>query len=158
MSRSVLLLIGLSMSVLGGCSEGTSPATTPSAIQPEVSPPDPGPTQALLGTVWQWVGTVTPVERIEVADPARYTLLLQADGKAVIQLDCNRGGASYEITGHRISFGPIVSTRMACAEDSQDGVFMKQLVETTSYFTQEQELFLEMPYDSGTMRFSPAPH
>ncbi len=158
MPRSALLLISLSMFVLASCTETNSPESTPSAMQPDVSPPDPGPTSALLGTVWQWAGTVTPVERIDATDPTRYTLLLQADGKAVIQLDCNRGGASYEITGHRISFGPIVSTRMACAEDSQDGVFMKQLEETTSYFTQEQELFLEMPYDSGTMRFSPAPH
>ena len=156
MSRSVLLLMCLSVSALCGCTESTSPETTPPAIQPEASPPDPGPAQALLGTVWQWVGTVTPVERVEVGNPARYTLLLQADGKAVIQLDCNRGGAGYEISGHRISFGPIVSTRMACPEDSQDGTFTNHLEKTTSYFIQGHELFLEMPYDSGTMRFTPA--
>ncbi len=158
MSRAILLLVYVSMTSLGACTENAGPEPTPSAIQADVTPPDPDATQALLGTVWQWVGTVTPVERIDVADPSRYTLLLQADGKAVIQLDCNRGGGGYEITGHRISFGPIMSTRMACPEDSLVGIFTKQLEETTSYFTQGRELFLEMPYDSGTMRFTPASH
>jgi len=110
----------------------------------------------LIGTRWQWVRTVTPVELIEVSAPERYTLLLQADGRAEVQFDCNSGGGSYEIIGHRLSFGPLAATRMACPPDSQDAVFSKQLGEVTTYFVNDGILYLEMPMDSGTMRFEPA--
>ena len=84
----------------------------------------PNETTAVVGTLWQWRGTVTPAERIDVSEPARYTLRFTADGNAEIQFDCNRGRGSYELEGNRLSFGPLMSTRMACAPDSQDALFM----------------------------------
>jgi heat shock protein HslJ len=113
--------------------------------------------QMVLGTTWQWAETVTPAERIEVPQPERYTILLSADGKAQIRFDCNRGGGSYDISAGRLSFGPLISTRMACPQDSLDGPFMRNLQRVVSFFVQEGLLFLELPYDSGTMRFRPAP-
>ena len=42
---------------------------------------------------------------------------------------------------------------LACPPDSQDGQFMSQLQQVTAFFVDDGSLFLEMPYDSGTMRF-----
>lgn len=115
---------------------------------------DPG--QAMSRT-WQWVSTVTPVERITVAAPERYTMLLQPDGRSQVRFDCNRGGGKYKIAEGQLSFGPLVSTRMACPPDTQDGTFMRDLQRVTSFFIEDGVLFLELPYDSGTMQFRREP-
>ena len=41
---------------------------------------------AVLNKTWQWQSTVTPVEKITVPQPERYTILLKTGGKAQIDL------------------------------------------------------------------------
>lgn len=113
--------------------------------------------QMVVGRTWQWEATVTPVEKISVPAPQRYTLLLAADGRAQIRFDCNRGAGDYVIAAGKLSFGPLISTRMACPPDSLDGPFMRDLQRVTSFFVENGALYLELPYDSGTMRFRTAP-
>jgi len=113
--------------------------------------------QSLLSKTWQWVSTITPVEIITVTDPERYTIMLTEDGKLQARFDCNRGGGEYEISEGKLSFGPLMSTRMACPEDSLDGPFMRDLQRVASFFLQGGLLYLELPYDSGTMKFRPEP-
>ena len=112
--------------------------------------------QLVLDKTWQWVATVTPVETIEVPDPERYTLFLPDGDGAKIRFDCNRGGGQYELSTGKISFGPLISTRMACPEDSLDIPFMRDLDRVVSFFVESGSLYLEMPYDSGKMKFRPA--
>ena len=102
----------------------------------------------------QWVSSITPVARTEVSEPARYTLRFGDDSNAEIRFDCNVGGGRYEIDGNRLSFGPLMSTRMACPPDSMDALFMEQLSHVSSYFVRDGSLYLELAQDSGTMRFS----
>ena len=109
--------------------------------------------QWVVGKTWQWESTVTPAKKTSVAAPERYTVLLADDGKARVRFDCNRGGGSYTISAGKLSFGPLMSTRMACPPDSLDGPFMRDLQRVAAFFVQEESLFLEMPDDSGTMRF-----
>ena len=113
--------------------------------------------QMAVGKTWQWVATVTPVERITVVEPARYTILLRTDGKAQIRFDCNRGGGDYTIADGRFAFGPLMSTRMACPPDSQDAPFMRDLGRVSSFFLKDGHLFLAFPADSGSMRFRQGP-
>ena len=84
-------------------------------------------------------------------------MLLMADGKAQVRFDCNRGGGSYHISEGQLSFGPMMSTRMACPPDSLDVPFMRDLQRVASFFVQEGALYLELPNDSGTMQFRQAP-
>ena len=108
--------------------------------------------QDVLGKTWQWISTLTPVEKITVPAPERYTIKL-AEGRAQIQFDCNRGGGGYTISEGRLSFGPLISTRMACPEDSLDATFMRDLQRVSSFFMEKEALYLELHADSGTMRF-----
>ena len=137
-----VLLAGLAVA---GC------AAASSSIQP-VRSTDP---QKILGTTWQWESTITPVEKITVPAPERYTIFLQADGKAQMRFDCNRGGGGFNISPGKLSFGPLMSTRMACAPDSLDSAFMRDLQRVASFFVDNGTLYLELPYDSGTMKFRP---
>ena len=113
--------------------------------------------QSVLNKTWQWVSTITSVKKITALEPERYTILLKADGRAQIRFDCNRGGGEVQISPGKLSFGPLMSTRMACPSDTLDGPFMRDLQRVASFFVQDGLLYLELPYDSGTMKFRPAP-
>ncbi|HRQ37677.1 MAG TPA: META domain-containing protein [Chloroflexota bacterium] len=110
----------------------------------------------LTGTPWQWVSTTdAAVGEVFVNDPTRYLIRFNTDGTAYIQADCNNVIASYTTDGSSISIMPGPSTMMACPEDSQADQFMAQLSNAVIYFIQNGNLFLDMPFDSGTMRFVP---
>ena len=123
----------------------TTTATAPMAF---ILPPE------MLGVTWQWVSFTMPIEEMTAAAPERYTIEFQADGRVAIQADCNRGLASYVVKADRqISFGPIALTRMMCPPASQSDRYVRELGRVSSYFLRNGELFLELPVDSGTLRF-----
>jgi len=111
----------------------------------------------VMNKTWQWVATVTPVEQIEAMQPERYTIFLNSNGKLQARFDCNRGGGNYRMSEGKLSFGPLMSTRMACSAESQDAIFMKYLQRVKSFFIRNNNLYLELPFDSGTMRFRLGP-
>ena len=113
-------------------------------------------TASIEGTVWEWTGTITPVDEIVVATPERYTLELAAGGTASVRFDCNRGSGQYTLSDRELGFGPFMSTRMACPEDSLDLRYEKDLSRVKTFFLTDGMLHLELPYDSGVMRFRPA--
>lgn len=113
--------------------------------------------QLVLNRTWQWVATVTPVDTIAVPNPERYTIRLADEGKVQARFDCNDGGGKYILSEGKLSFGPLLSTRMACPADSLDRPFMRDLQRAASFFIRDGDLYLELPYDSGTMRFRQAP-
>lgn len=51
--------------------------------------------------------------------------------------------------------GPVA--RMACPPDSLDRSFTRDLWRVASFFTEDGNLYLELPYDSGTMKFRLTP-
>ncbi len=111
----------------------------------------------MIGKTWQWQETVTPVEKITVLQPERYTLRLTEKRRAELKFDCNRGGGSYQIAEGKLSFGPMMATRMACPEDSMDAIYMKYLQNVNSYFIEGDSLYLELPAGNGTLRFRQQP-
>jgi heat shock protein HslJ len=111
--------------------------------------------EAILDKLWQWESTTTPVDEIIVISPENYTMFLASDGKARMRFDCNRGSGAYEISKGKISFGLMASTRMACSQASQNTDFVRGLEEVSSFFVKDRNLYLELPYDSGTMKFGP---
>jgi len=117
------------------------------------APEGAGAPQGVVDITWEWVSTVTPVTRVEVRDPERYTLFLQSDGPARVRFDCNQGSGTYEMAPGKLAFGPFMSTRMACPEDSQDAQYADGLQRVVSFFLRDGDLYLELPMDSGTMRF-----
>jgi heat shock protein HslJ len=155
------ILVVLALALLAGCEGGrevAAPATAGSdAAMAEETEAVSANTPDVIGTTWQWMSSVTQDGRVLVEGPERYTLLLQADGRAVVRFDCNRGGGSYELEGDSIGFGPLMSTRMACEEGSRDAEFMRELDQVTNWSLENGELFLSMPDDGGTMRFAPVP-
>lgn len=145
MPRFVTLLLPALLTLVTACASKPGPLPARSK--------DP---TMITGTTWQWEETQTPVEKITSPAPDRYTLLLLPDGRANSRFDCNRGGGSYRIVEPgRISFGTMATTMMACPPGSLDRRFAKDLGQAGGYFVEGGKLYLELPADSGTMRFRP---
>jgi heat shock protein HslJ len=131
------------------CSNGTppptadAPAPTGSALPPDV-----------LGATWEWVGFVSPVEQLTVDAASRYTVSFDGAGRVSVQADCNRGSGGYSVmTDRRITLDAIALTKMACPPGSLSGRFVGLLERVNSWFVQNGPFFMELPVDSGTLRF-----
>lgn len=112
---------------------------------------------SLTGTVWTWRETkMNNGDVFTPSDPSSYTLEFQPDGRVVGQADCNRIMGSYRVTGSQIEIGPLASTRVACPPRSLGDRFTMQVQDAVIYFFRNGSLYLDIKFDSGTMRFAPA--
>lgn len=124
----------------------------------------------LAGSRWQ-LEALTSMDDAQPeqrpADGARYTLTFGADGVALLQLDCNRGRASWQAepapdaTPQRRSgalrFGDLASTRAMCAPDSLAPRLAAQLPHVRSYVIERGRLHLALMADGGLLRWAPLP-
>ena len=171
--HSWLPILAVTGIMLSGCGEkrpqSTPPASTPpTAGAPPASDSGAAPSGAaagpsadltsskdMLDVTWEWVRlTTTPVELMDIDEPEKYTVRFGSDGKVVLKADCNRGAGSYSVSADRkLTLKPIGLTRMMCPPGSLSNRFAKEVGRATSYFMRNGDLFLELPADSGTLRF-----
>ena len=110
----------------------------------------------LSGTVWQWQQTLMNDDDKFVPDnPVNYTVQFMADGTVAVQADCNRVRGTYTVDGNTITIALGPSTMAACPEASLGERFAGQLVGAAIYFFRSGDLYVDLKYDSGTMRFGP---
>jgi heat shock protein HslJ len=128
------------------------PSSGTSAASASALPPD------VVDITWQWVSLTTPVERLTVDAPERYTLRFEGSGRVTVRSDCNRGAGTYTVASdRRITLNAIALTRMMCPPGSLSGRFEKDVGRVSSYFLKDGDSFLEMPVESGTLRFRRQP-
>jgi heat shock protein HslJ len=124
------------------------------ALPPPAAGAQGDPSSRVVGRRWAWQQTQMSDGAVLAPDaPGGYTLELLPDGQVAVQADCNRGAGGYTLEGNRITIGPLAVTRAACPPGSLGDPFLAQLGMATSYFLDGPYLFLELPFDSGTMRF-----
>lgn len=130
-------------------------------IEPSVSTPekpkaeDENTGADIVGTEWFWEKTVmNDGAVIEPKNPNVFSLTFSKDGNVSGKTDCNGFGGSYQVDpDNSISFGPFMSTLMFC-ENSQEVVFSKNVSDSNKvFFTEEGNLVLLLPYDSGSVIF-----
>ena len=108
----------------------------------------------LRGTVWQWRQTLmNNDDEFASNNPAKYTVEFMADGSVVVQADCNPVRGTYTADGNAITIALGPSARAACADDSLGERFTGQLAGAAIYFFRSDDLYVDLKYDSGTMRF-----
>jgi heat shock protein HslJ len=106
-ARGALLLAAI-MPMLGACE-----------TLPEMAHPLAGPTWRLTD-----IDTSGSSTRLTPALSERHTVMFEDGGRAVIQLDCNRGNASWSAESPAgggsgaITIGPVASTKMLCPQPS----------------------------------------
>lgn len=89
-----------------------------------------------------------------IIDNSHIVLTLNA-GKASGRAGCNSYNGSYKIGGGELSFGPMATTRMACAAESmmkQEHDYLDLLSKVNRYERGERSLIMKTS-DSRTIRF-----
>ncbi len=112
---------------------------------------------SLVGTTWQWLGTMTGEGPMEVADSSRYTIDFLDDGTAAIKADCNQVVADFTAEDGALTITPGPATLAACPEDTQGETFVQQLSAAALYFFRDGDLYIDQFADSGTIRLGPLP-
>ncbi len=125
-------------------------AATPAAA--ETSAPAAG---ELTASPWVWQQTQMNDDSVkQPATPGAFVLTLAADGLASATTDCNTFSGSYTTEGNQITIELPVTTMMACPEGAQEQEFITDLTSVISYLFADGDLVLELPFDSGGMRFA----
>jgi heat shock protein HslJ len=119
---------------------------------------------ALAGSSWQLVAFQSMDDAIgsqSPDDPTKYTLQLNADGTAQMQLNCNRANGSWASTpaadgqSGQFSFGPLASTRALCPPPSMDEQIGEQSQYISAYMIKDGRLFLSLMADGGVYEWQP---
>jgi len=111
----------------------------------------------ITGPVWQWTQTLYNDDRRVVPEhPEHYTVWFQEDGTVSVKADCNVKGGTVSISpGEKTLSIEITQSTMAfCGEGSLEEDFVKGLSAAAIYFIRNNDLYIDLKYDSGTMRFS----
>jgi heat shock protein HslJ len=109
----------------------------------------------LSGTVWQWVQTqYSNDKRVVPAKPANYTLRFLEGDQIKVKADCNQKGGTYSVDGKRLSITISHSTMAACEPGSLEDEFVRNLAASAIHFFRNGDLYIDLKYDSGTMKFS----
>ncbi|MBL8771178.1 MAG: META domain-containing protein [Phenylobacterium sp.] len=121
-----------------------------------------GESPALGGTRWRLVafqsmddaqGRTTPTA------PDRYTIFFGPDGRAALQLDCNRGWAPWKAApsgaGGSLAVGPLATTRMSCPPPSMGSLLETQLPYVRSYTLADGRLHMALMADGGILTWEP---
>ncbi len=102
---------------------------------------------------WHWEGLISSTGKVVVDQPERYQLRLLAGGKAQVVADCNRGQAGYSLDGRSFNIRLTGVTRAACQAGSLSGRYLEALQVAVAQRVRGNNLFLDLPADSGTMKF-----
>lgn len=130
------------LTALGGVGEPASPSPAPAG---------------LAGTSWRLVRfqggndtVLTPPGQ------ARYTIEFGPRGHVSLRIDCNRGKGSWKSAGpSQLEFGPIATTRAACAQTPLNDRLPRDLSSVRSYTLKDGHLFLALQADAGSYEFEP---
>lgn len=149
------LALSAMLLTLAGCGEAGSP--------PASTPPPAAASAGLAKTAWTLVGFQSMDDAQGTTRPGEgrtYTLEFGADGALAMQLDCNRGRATWSgtpsgATGGSLTIGPVASTRALCPQPDIGQMMAARLPDVASYTLRDGHLFLALKMDSGIFEFAP---
>ncbi|MFQ3595370.1 MAG: META domain-containing protein [Sphingomonadaceae bacterium] len=156
--RTILVALALG---LGACQ-----AALPLGRVPAPSPDFAGGSGQLSGTAWRLIGFQSSDDSIGVLRPsaeARYTVAFEAGGRALLQLDCNRGEARWvkernaAATGGQLAFSQIETTNARCPQPSLSQRLARDLAYVRSYLIRDGRLYMSLFADGGIYEWEPLP-
>ncbi len=158
-----ILLVCLTLFVLAACTPGAQPqpaatqaagaGAQPSGAQPSAGTAQPG---GLANTHWTLISQGTPGSETPVIAGSGLTLEFGAAGQATGSGGCNTFGATYQIKGNGITFGPINSTMKACADNSlmqQEQQYFLALQKATTFNMNGDRMLIFYNGAQGVMNF-----
>ena len=110
----------------------------------------------ITGIQWQWaeLTETEPASQSVVPNPENYVLVLNADGSANINADCNQVQWTYTMDGTSLTFNTLGPSTMAfCGDDSLDQLFLSKLGMGGTVSVEDERLVLELNENAGRMVF-----
>ncbi|MFC1710249.1 META domain-containing protein [Patescibacteria group bacterium] len=103
---------------------------------------------------WKWIQFSDPkMGNVTIKDSQNYTMILNSDGTMNVKADCNNANTTYKLDNGKITVGLMAQTLAFCPEGSLSDQFLANLQAATIYFTDDDNLYFDLQYDSGTMKF-----
>jgi heat shock protein HslJ len=145
---------------------GRAPAVLVSALVLAAcaGPQAPAPVSPFAGTAWE-LHAIQSMDDAQgttrIADPKRFTVRFEADGRASLRLDCNRGTADWKATpaadrvSGQLQFGPIAGTRALCPPPHLDERVVRDLSYVRGYLLRDGKLFMSLMADGGILEWHP---
>jgi heat shock protein HslJ len=98
----------------------------------------------LVGTTWALTTIASGDAVSSVLNGTEVSAEFTADGTVSGSAGCNRYSGSYTWTGDQLSFSPLSSTKMACADDvmAQESAFLASMGDVASFAIEGSELTL----------------
>ena len=144
-----MMIMGLLFMIVAvGCGSSGSDG---GALEPEIESGT-----SLDGTSWVLQEFGPDGDRMPMLPDTSVTLVFE-DGRISGSANCNTFFADVTQSGDALDFGPIGSTRMACAEPimQQENAFLAAMSSVSHYVVAEGQLTLT--YDGGLLVFATAP-
>jgi heat shock protein HslJ len=139
----------------GRVAQESAVETTGSRVGAEVGEAPRQSLDDLVGVEWRWSRFNDPVAGgLNVSNPEDYTLVLMDDGSVVVESDCNTGTGVYSVDGSNLTVRITKVTSDTCGENSLTTEFVDDLNSSSRFFLQDGNLFVDLRYDSGTMKFT----
>jgi heat shock protein HslJ len=159
--RQFLFVCAALAFVAGGCTSTNNSSAESSANQPQIQEPR----QELAGTTWRLVhfqSSDDDIGKIIPPNLEKYTLQFMPDGKLAMQLDCNRGNASWQVadvtsTSGTLTISPVAMTRAMCGPGAIDSRVARDMGFVTSYVIAGGKLHMALKADAGIYVWEPAP-
>ncbi len=110
----------------------------------------------LTGVLWQLQQIrYNNDELVKVDNPSNYTIEFLPDGQVQIKADCNRARGTYTQQDSSISIKIGPTTRAMCPPESISDQYLKELQSAAIFFFQDGNLYFDLKFDTGTMKFIP---
>ena len=108
---------------------------------------------------WKLVEAVSGGEKVVYNEEIRTTAVFGANNALGGNSGCNRYSTTYKITGERIEFSPIISTKMACPGErmKQETLFFGIMEKVKNYKTQDGFLIFYDKSKKNVLKFAPVP-
>jgi D-alanyl-D-alanine carboxypeptidase len=164
MKRYIVLILTVVAMLVTSC--GTPTQQVQPAEMATTEPTEAAPTTEDAGSAggdgmltanpWQWIAFTGAQGPFTVETPESYQVTFNEDGTVAIVADCNNAAGSYtdDDGALAITVGPM--TMAACPEGSRSDQFVQLLGNAAGYFMVEDQLYINLIADSGTMRLGPA--
>jgi heat shock protein HslJ len=110
----------------------------------------------LIGTQWTLASIVSGSTVSSVPGAAEATLMLESGGTASGSGGCNTFHGAYQTSGNQLTFGPLASTKTACAHDvmSVEGSYLAALQDAATYTIAGNALTIDDASGNPTLEFT----
>ena len=118
----------------------------------------------LAGTRWRLVRFQSMDDatgEIEPSDPSAYSMTLNADGSAEMQLNCNRATGTWSVQrasdgiSGSFTFGPLATTKALCPPPSMDERIARDAQWIRGFLLRDGQLHLSLMADGGIYSWEP---